>query len=145
MDLVIRTAAVFAFILFITRITGRRELSSLEPYDIIVLVVLGDLVQQGITQSDNSVTGALIVISTIMVLSALTGWLGWRFRRARLVLEGEPMILLEDGRPVERNLRRERITVDELEAEARVQQIASLDEVRWAVLEASGEISFIKK
>src|SRR5919198_1419657 len=76
MDLVFRTAAIFIFILFVTRVTGRRELNSLEPYDIIVLVVLGDLVQQGVTQSDNSVTGAIIVISTIMVLSVVTGWLG---------------------------------------------------------------------
>jgi uncharacterized membrane protein YcaP (DUF421 family) len=145
MDLVFRTVAIFAFILFVTRVTGRRELHSLEPYDIIVLVVLGDLVQQGVTQSDNSVTGALIVISTIMLLSVATGWLGYRFRPARRVLEGEPLIVVDDGQPVMRNLKRERITVEEVETEARLQQIASLDQVRWAVLETDGKMSFITK
>jgi uncharacterized membrane protein YcaP (DUF421 family) len=145
MDLVFRTVAIFVFILFVTRVTGRRELNSLEPYDIIVLVVLGDLVQQGVTQSDNSVTGALIVISTIMVLSVVAGWLGFRFRPARRVLEGEPLIVVDDGQPVARNLRRERITVEEIETEARIQQIASLHDIRWAVLETDGQISFIKK
>jgi uncharacterized membrane protein YcaP (DUF421 family) len=145
MDLVFRTVAIFVFILFVTRVTGRRELNSLEPYDIIVLVVLGDLVQQGVTQSDNSVTGALIVISTIMVLSVIAGWLGYRFRPARRVLQGEPLVVVDDGQPVTRNLRRERITIDEVETEARMQQIGSLEEVRWAVLETDGQISFIKK
>jgi uncharacterized membrane protein YcaP (DUF421 family) len=145
MDLVLRTTTIFLFILFVTRVTGRRELNSLEPYDIIVLVVLGDLVQQGVTQSDNSVTGAMIVISTMMVLSVVTGWLGWRSRRARIVLEGEPLILVDDGRPVNRNLRRERLTVEEVEAEARIQQLGSLDDVRWAVLETDGQISFVPK
>jgi uncharacterized membrane protein YcaP (DUF421 family) len=145
MDLVFRTVAIFAFILFVTRVTGRRELHSLEPYDIIVLVVLGDLVQQGVTQSDNSVTGALIVISTIMLLSVGTGWLGYRFRPARRVLEGEPLIVVDDGQPVMRNLKRERITVEEVETEARLQQIASLEKVRWGVLETDGKMSFITK
>jgi uncharacterized membrane protein YcaP (DUF421 family) len=145
MDLVFRTAAIFIFILFVTRVTGRRELNSLEPYDIIVLVVLGDLVQQGVTQSDNSVTGALIVISTIMVLSVITGWLGFRFRGARVVLEGEPLIIVDDGRPVKRNMQRERLTLEEVEAEARLQQLGSLDDVRWAVLETDGQISFVPK
>jgi uncharacterized membrane protein YcaP (DUF421 family) len=145
MDLVFRTVAIFVFILFVTRVTGRRELNSLEPYDIIVLVVLGDLVQQGVTQSDNSVTGAVIVISTIMVLSVIAGWLGFRFRPARRVLQGEPLIVVDDGQPVTRNLRRERITIQEVETEARIQQIGSLDEIRWAVLETDGQLSFIKK
>src|SRR3954454_24078106 len=145
MDLVFRTVAIFVFILFVTRVTGRRELNSLEPYDIIVLVVLGDLVQQGVTQSDNSVTGAVIVISTIMVLSVVTGWLGYRFRPARRVFEGEPMIVVDNGEPVMRNLKRERITVEEVETEARIQQMGSLDDVRWAVLETDGQISFIPK
>jgi uncharacterized membrane protein YcaP (DUF421 family) len=145
MDLVFRTVTIFAFILFVTRITGRRELHSLEPYDIIVLVVVGDLVQQGVTQSDYSVTGALIVISTIVLLSMVTGWLSFRFKPAGRVLDGEPLIVVDNGQPVERNLRRERITVAEVETEARLQQFASLDEIRWGVLETDGKMSFIPK
>src|SRR5947209_2926269 len=110
MDLVIRAVVIFAFIFLVTRVAGRRELSSLQPFDLILLVVLGDLVQQGITQSDESVTGTLIVISTITLLSVAVGWIAFRFPRSRRVMEGEPIVLVQDGRPIERNLRRERIT-----------------------------------
>jgi uncharacterized membrane protein YcaP (DUF421 family) len=143
MDLVIRATVVFFFIFLITRIAGRRELSSLEPFDVILLVVLGDLVQQGITQSDESVTGTLIVISTITLLSVAVGWLSFRSGRVRVVTEGEPIILVQDGRPIERNLRRERLTIGDVEEAARGQQVASLTDVRWAILEKAGTISFI--
>jgi uncharacterized membrane protein YcaP (DUF421 family) len=88
MDLVIRATIVFLFIFLITRIAGRRQLSELEPFDVILLVVLGDLVQQGITQSDESVTGTLIVISTITLLSVALSWISFRSGRVRLVTEG---------------------------------------------------------
>jgi uncharacterized membrane protein YcaP (DUF421 family) len=145
MDLVIRATVIFFFIFLVTRIAGRRELSSLEPFDMILLVVLGDLVQQGITQSDESVTGTLIVISTITLLSIAVSWVSFRSRRARLVTEGEPIVLVQDGELIKRNLRRERLTEGDVEEEARRQQIASLDQVRWAILEKAGTISFIEK
>lgn len=143
MDLVIRATVVFFFIFLITRIAGRRELSSLEPFDVILLVVLGDLVQQGITQSDESVTGTLIVISTITLLSVAISWLSFRSGRVRIVTEGEPIVLVQDGRPIERNLRRERLTMGDVEEAARGQQVTSLSDVRWAILEKEGTISFI--
>lgn len=143
MDLVIRATVVFFFIFLITRIAGRRELSSLEPFDVILLVVLGDLVQQGITQSDESVAGTLIVISTITLLSVGVSWLSFRSRRVRLVTEGQPIVLVQDGEIIEDNMRRERLTRGDIEEEARKQQIASLTDVRWAILEKAGSISFI--
>jgi len=145
MDLVLRAAVIFFFVMLITRVIGRRELSSLEPFDMIMLVVIGDLVQQGVTQSDYSITGAVTVISTIALLTALMAFLNFRFRRVRRVLDGEPIVLVEDGRPVERNLRRERLTVEELEAEGRQQQVTSIADMRWALLETSGQISVIPK
>jgi uncharacterized membrane protein YcaP (DUF421 family) len=145
MDLVIRATVVFGFIFLITRIAGRRQLSEFEPFDVILLVVLGDLVQQGITQSDESVTGTLIVISTITLLSVAVGWLSFRFARVRLITEGEPIILIHDGQIIEANLRRERLTRNDLEEEARQQQLTSLDQVRWAILEDGGTISIIPK
>src|SRR4051794_37313461 len=143
MDLVIRATVVFLFVYLVTRIVGRRELSTLEPFDLILLVVTGDLVQQGITQNDQSVTGAITVVATIGLLTVVVSWLSWRFRRLRLVLEGEPIVLVHDGEVVHRNVRRERLTVAEIEAEARIQQISSLDEVAWATLETDGRISFL--
>ena len=145
MDLVLRTGFVFVLIFVVTRAVGRRELSSMEPFDMILLVVIGDLVQQGVTQSDYSLTGATTVISTIALLTVFTAWLSFRVRRLRPVLEGDPVVLVVDGEVLDRNLKRERMTREELEAEARQQQISSLDEVQWAILETSGQISFLKK
>jgi uncharacterized membrane protein YcaP (DUF421 family) len=145
MDLVFRTVFVFVLIFVVTRTVGRRELSSMEPFDVILLVVIGDLVQQGVTQSDYSLTGATTVIATLALLTVATAWLSFRVRRLRPLLEGDPVLVVADGRVHERNLRAERMTVEELEAEARLQQIASLDDVRFAVLETSGKISFVTK
>src|SRR3954471_135557 len=142
MDIVLRAALAFAFIFFLTRIVGRRELSSLEPFDLILLIVLGDLVQQGVTQSDYSVTGALTVIATFSVLTVFVGYVSFRFRRLRLVLDGRPIVLVQDGDPIEANIHRERMSLEEVRAAARQQQIASLEDVQWAVLETGGQISF---
>ena len=143
MDLVARATVVFFVILLITRVIGRRELGKLEPFDLILLVVIGDLVQQGVTQSDYSLTGAVTVIATISLLTVATSFASFRFRRLRPVLDGEPILLVEHGRVLQRNLRRERLTVEELAAEARKQQIAAIADVRFAVLETDGTISFI--
>jgi uncharacterized membrane protein YcaP (DUF421 family) len=145
MDLVLRSVVVFGFLLVLTRVIGRRELSSLEPFDLILLIVVGDAVQQGLNQDDYSLTGAVLVVSTFAVLQVGVSWLNYRFPRVRPVLEGEPIIVVQDGKVIEKNIKRERLTVEELAEEARKQQIASLSEVEWAVLETSGIITFIKK
>jgi uncharacterized membrane protein YcaP (DUF421 family) len=145
MDLVARTVVIILFVFLLTRVVGRRELSALEPFDVILLVVVGDLVQQGITQSDDSVTGSTIVLATVALLTVGISYLSFRVPRLRPLLEGEPIILVVDGEPIDRNLRRERLTMDDLLAEARAQQIASLGEVRFAVLETSGKISFLTR
>ena len=145
MDIVFRAVVLFAFLLLVMRVSGRRELSSLTPFDLLLLVIVGDLVQQGVTQNDTSVTGAMIAVATIGGLSVLSSWLAFRWRGARRVLEGEPIVLVQNGNVIEHNLRRERMTTEELAEEMRLNQIGSLDEVAWAVLEASGQISFVKK
>jgi uncharacterized membrane protein YcaP (DUF421 family) len=145
MDIVLRAVVAFLFILLLTRVVGRRELSSLEPFDVILLVTIGDLVQQGVTQNDFSLTGMVLAVGTIGVLTVFFSYLSWRFRVFRPVLEGEPVILIENGKAIEKNLKRNRITQEEVAAEARLQQISSLDQVRWGVLETSGKISFIAK
>jgi uncharacterized membrane protein YcaP (DUF421 family) len=144
MDIVVRAAIAFLFILLVTRIVGRRELNTLEPFDLILLVTIGDLVQQGVTQNDFSVTGLFLAVGTIAILTILFSWLPWRFQVLRPMLEGQPVILIENGNVIERNLKRNRLTQEEIAAEARSQQIESFDEIRWAVLETSGNISFLK-
>lgn len=145
MDIVVRAFFAYLFVLVITRVMGRRELSSLEPFDLILLVVIGDLLQQGVTQSDLSFTGILLAVGMFAFLTIATSYLGFRFPRVRTLLEDEPLILVQDGKLVEKNLRRERMTAEEVAAEARFQQIDSLEKVRWAVLESGGRISFIPK
>jgi uncharacterized membrane protein YcaP (DUF421 family) len=145
MDLVLRAAIAFFFIFLLMRIVGRRELSSLEPFDLILLIVLGDLVQQGITQSDYSVTGLILAAGTISLLTVAVSYISFRFPRTRPLLEGQPLVVIQDGEVLENNIRRERLTREELAEAARLQQISSLKDVSWAILEKSGQISFIKK
>lgn len=145
MDIVVRAFFAFLFVVIVTRVIGRRELSSLQPFDLILLIVLGDLIQQGVTQSDYSFTGLVLAGGTFTILTVAVSYLVFRFRRLRPVFEAEPLILVEDGKPVERNLRRERMTIEEVAAEARLQQIPSLRAVQWAVLESNGKISFIQR
>jgi uncharacterized membrane protein YcaP (DUF421 family) len=145
MDLAIRAVALYVFLFLITRVTGRRELSSLEPFDLILLIVAGDAIQQGLTQDDYSVTGAVIVVGAIASLQVATSYLSFRFPFARRVLDGDPIVIIQDGNVIESNLKRERLTVEEVAEEARGQQIGSLEDVQWAVFEAGGSISFIPK
>ena len=145
MDIVLRAAVAFVFLFVLLRVLGRRELSTLEPFDLILLVVIGDLMQQGVTQSDMSMTGTVLAVGTFAMLVLVTSWLSFRFRRARELLEAAPIIVIEHGKAVDKNLRSERLTIEEVAAAARIQQIASLDEVEWAIVEASGQISFIPK
>jgi uncharacterized membrane protein YcaP (DUF421 family) len=144
MDIVLRAAVGFLFVLFLTRIVGKRELGSMEPFDILLLVMIGDLVQQGITQNDFSVTGLMLAGGTIALMTVLVSFGTFKLPFLRPIVEGEPVILVEAGEPIERNLRRERITESELLAQARLQGHESLAGIRWAVLETNGQISFIR-
>ena len=145
MDIVLRGIVVFVFLFVLVRVMGRRELASLEPFDLILLIILGDAVQQGLTQDDYSLTGAMLAVGTIAILQIATSWLNFRVPRLRPILDGEPIVVVQDGRPIEKNLKRERLTNDDLAEAARKQGIAKLDDVAWAVMETSGSISFIKK
>jgi uncharacterized membrane protein YcaP (DUF421 family) len=145
MDIVFRAIAAYVFIIFMLRVIGRRELSSLGPADIVLLVVLGDLVQNGVTQADDSVTGIFLAIATFALLTVAMSFVTFKSDRLQTVIEGAPLILVQDGKPIEKNLRAERLKLDEVAEEARGQGIESLDEVKWCVLEPSGGMSFIKK
>ncbi len=145
MDIVLRAIVLFFFLVLIVRVMGRRELAKLEPFDLILLIVLGDSLQQGLTQDDYSVTGALLAVTTIALLQVVVTYLSWRFWPVRRLTKGEPIVLIAGGEPIEKNLRRERIRMDELAEKMRGEQIASFDDVDWAVLEPGGTISFIQK
>jgi uncharacterized membrane protein YcaP (DUF421 family) len=145
MDIVIRAAVAYIFIVFILRIIGRRELSTLGPTDLVLLVVMGDLIQNGVTQSDYSVTGIFLAVSTIGLMTLGMSLLTFKSPFAQRVVEGVPVILVEDGKAITKNLKSERLNLDDIEEEMRGQGIESLDDVKWCVLETSGSMSFLKK
>ncbi len=145
MDIVARASVAFVFVFLLTRVVGRRELSTFEPFDLILLVMIGDLVQQGVTQFDTSITGLMLAAGTVALLTVVFSWSSFRFKRLQPLLDGEPIVIVQDGKVIERNARRERLTEGEIAAQARLQQISSLADVEWAVLETNGRISFVKK
>ena len=145
MDLVLRALVLFTGVYVLLRVVGRRELAQMAPIDFILLIVLGDAIQQGLTQDDYSVSGAMITIFTIAIIQVVLGYLTFRSKKLRVVMEGEPIVLVEDGRVIDKNLRRARIAEEELAEEARLSQVSSLRDVAWAMLETSGKISIIPK
>jgi uncharacterized membrane protein YcaP (DUF421 family) len=145
MDIALRAIFLYIFVVVVLRVVGRRELSTISPIDLVVLMVLGDTIQQGLTQDDYSVTGAVIAVSTLAGMQLGASYLSFRVVRIRNVLEGEPIVIIEDGKLIEKNIHRERMTADEIAEEMRLQSIGSFDEVQWAIIERNGSISFIKK
>jgi uncharacterized membrane protein YcaP (DUF421 family) len=145
MEIVVRATVIYFFLWLLTRALGKRELAEMTAFELLLLVVVGDLIQQGVTQEDMSITGAMLAVGTIGAWILLFSWLGWRFRPARNLIEGVPVVVVRDGRPIEPALRLERVTLDELLESARNQGIANLREVELAILEPSGQFSFLQR
>jgi uncharacterized membrane protein YcaP (DUF421 family) len=145
MDIVLRATVIFLALYALVRLMGKRELGQMTPFELIVLVVIGDLIQQGVTQNDFSMTGAVIAISTIAFWALAMSWASYLWPRAERLLEGEPRVVVRDGELLSANLRRNRLTRSEIESEMRLAGIGHLDDVAWAILEPRGKISFIQR
>jgi uncharacterized membrane protein YcaP (DUF421 family) len=143
MDIVLRAAFVFLFIWLVLRALGKRELGELTAFELVLLFIIGDLVQQSITQNDTSVTAAVLAISTITLLILAQSYAVFRWKRLRPTLEGDPVVILHEGRVIAPTLRRERMTEDDVREAAREQGISDLADVQIAILEPHGKISFI--
>lgn len=142
MEIVFRALFVFGFLWMITRVTGRATLGELSTFQLLVYVTMGDLVQGAVTQQDYSVTGAVLAISTIALVTIALSWINARSRRLRPITHGIPVVVVTAGEPLMDVLRAERISIDDLLASARNQGIDRLDRIRVAVLETNGRISF---
>ena len=116
----------------------------MSSFDLVMLIVLGDLIQQGVTGDDRSVTGAMLGVGTFALLAVAFSYLSFKSRPAQSVLQGTPVIVIRDGKPLQETLAIERLTQEELEDAAREQGIADLRMVRIGVLEADGKFSFLK-
>ena len=144
MDIVLRATATFAGVYLLLRLLGKRELGQMTPFELVLLVVMGDLIQQGVTHNDFSVTGAMLAICTFAFWTVVMGWLAYWFPRLKGKLEGEPRIIICNGKLLEENLRRDRVTPSEVESEMRMAGIAHVRDVAFAVLEPQGKISFMR-
>jgi uncharacterized membrane protein YcaP (DUF421 family) len=145
MEIVVRATIVYGIIFLLLRGTRKRALAELSPFEMVMLVTFGDIVQQGVTQEDYSLTGVVLATGTFAFWISVMTWLSWRSDRARRIIEGVPMVIVEDGEPVEATLALEQMPLAELMEAARQQGIADLSSVRLAVLEPSGKISFIER
>lgn len=145
MDIALRATIIFLALYLLVRLMGKRELGQMTPFELIVLVVIGDLIQQGVTHNDYSLTGAILAIATMGFWALTLSWLTYHSRRAESVLDGEPRVIIHDGKIVTENLRRDRLTRAEILSEMRLAGIAQLADVSWAILEPRGKMSFIQR
>ena len=143
MEIMVRATVAYFFLFALTRALGKRELGELSAFELLLLVVVGDLIQQGVTQEDQSLTGAVLAVGTIGMWTALLGYISFKNRRAASVIEGLPLIVMRDGRILDDVLHTERVTEDELLEGARKQGIADIAQVRFGVLEPDGKFSFV--
>jgi len=144
MELIARATLIYFFVWVVTRSIGKRQLSELSAFQLVLLVTIGDLVQQGVTQDDRSVTGAMLVVATIAFWVTASSAVAYFWPRSRRVVEGIPVVVVKDGRVIDEALRTERMPVDELLEEARREGIDDLRKVRLGILESDGKFSFIK-
>lgn len=145
MDIVARATIMFFLLFAMLRFLGRRELAEITPFEMILMIVLGDLIQQAVTQDDFSVTGASLAIATIAFWALALSWLTFLSPKAEELLEGKPLVIVCDGELLAKNLSAHRLSKLELESEMRLAGIASLRQVAWGILEPQGKISFIRK
>ena len=138
-----RGAIVYLFLLVAFRLTGKRQVGQLTPFDLVVLLVVSNIVQNAMIGNDNSVGGCLIGATTIFVLNYLIVEVTFHSKRLRRLVEAHPTILIHNGRILHDNLRTERLTMDDLQAALRRAGVADPTRVRFAVLEESGGISVV--
>jgi len=145
LEKILRPVCVYAFLVISLRLSGKRELVQLNPFDLVVLLTLSNTVQNAIIGDDNSVTGGLIGATSLLVVNYLVVRFLYKHRSLDQLIEGKADVLIEDGKVNTRHLKHELITMAQLEAAARKQGFDSLSEVQQCVLEPGGTISFIGK
>lgn len=144
MEILIRSTVIFFFIWLLTRAMGKRELAEMTAFELILLVTIGDLVQQGVTQEDMSLTGAILAVGTIAFWILLFSYVSFKWRRTEAVVNGFPVIVVRDGKPLDEVLNIERVPLDEVLEAARNQGIRDLTEVQVGIIEPDGRFSFLR-
>ena len=140
-EFISRAVIVYVFLLIILRVTGKRQIGQLAPFDMVLLLVLSNAVQNAMNGGDNSVLAGIISATTLIALNYGVGYLTYRSKRFEGIIEGRPQVLVHNGKIYEDVMRREQLTHHELENALRAAGCASIEHVRFAVLENDGQIS----
>ena len=139
----VRTAVIYGFLLVAFRLAGKRQLGQMSPFDLIVLLVISNAVQNALIGDDNSLGGGLLGAATLLVINGVVAWVSARSRRFERIVENTPTILVRHGRVLADSLRRECMTLPELRAALRREGVVSFSDVRYAILEEDGHVSVI--
>ena len=142
---VLRSVVVYAFMLLAFRFTGKRQVGQLTPFDLVVLLIISNVVQNAVIGPDNSLGGGLLGAAVILVLNWIVVEVTFRSKRLRRLLEATPTLLIHNGRILHQNLQRERITLDDLHAALRRSGVVDVEHVHVAVLEENGGISVVPR
>ena len=140
-ELIFRVALVYAGVFLLLRVVGKRHVGELAPFDLVVLLILRECVQNALIGDDKSVTGGLIAAATLFGINQVVGRISSRNKRAERLLEGTPRVLVRHGRVLKQVLTEEQITHSELLEALRREGCSSLSKVRYAILEPSGDIT----
>jgi uncharacterized membrane protein YcaP (DUF421 family) len=145
-DSVLRAAAIYLVLLVLFRVAGRRTLSEMTSFDFVLLLVIGEATQQALLGEDFSLTHAVLVIVTLILLDVLISLVMQRSRLAGKLIEGVPMVIVADGKPLHDRMRKARIELSDVLGAARQSQgLERLDQIKYAVVETSGGITIIPK
>ena len=144
-EFVLRALLVYGFLLVTLRLTGKRQVGQLAPFDLVLLLVLSNAVQNSMNAGDNTVGAGFVLVLTLLAVNGFMGWLTWRHKRLETFFEGSPQILVHNGLVDERKLAAERMTHHELMAAVRQAGLTDLADVRVAILETNGRINVIAK
>ena len=144
-EFVFRALLVYGFLLVMLRLTGKRQVGQLSPFDFVLLLVLSNAVQNSMNAGDNTVAAGFILVATLLAVNGVMSWLTWRSKRAEILLDGRPQILVHNGQLDEAMLASERITRHELMAAVRQAGVSDVADVRVAILETNGRINVIPK
>ena len=140
---VLRSIVVYGFLLAAFRVVGKRQLGQMTPFDLVVLLIISNVVQNAVIGNDNSLGGGLLGATTILLLNLLVAYVTFRFKRADRMIEHSPTVLVRHGRILRDNLRRERLGPRDLRAALRHHGVVSIRDIRYAFLEEDGHVSVI--
>jgi uncharacterized membrane protein YcaP (DUF421 family) len=144
LQIVLRTAVIYLLVLIGVRLSGKREVGQMTPFDLTLLLLLSNSVQNAMTGPDTSVLGGVIAASTLLLLNYGVAGISGSNRRLRRLIEGQPTLLVHDGKIIDAHMARERVSMDELHRALREHGINSCEQVALAVLEVDGSISCLK-